>query len=112
MSNGWVVDAALANALKPGDMLSLRVSQPLRVASGGADLWLPIAYSYDTRALTWGTRSLGLSPTGREITGEIAWGLPLWGGTGSTNLFWRHNPGNYADLPMERGWSLGWKRGF
>ena len=112
VSNGWVVDAALANALKPGDMLSLRVSQPLRVASGGADLWLPIAYSYDTRALTWGTRSLGLSPTGREITGEIAWGLPLWGGTGSTNLFWRHNPGNYADLPMERGWSLGWKRGF
>ncbi|NBC37867.1 S8 family serine peptidase [Novosphingobium sp. FSY-8] len=111
-SNGWVVDAALANALKPGDTFSIRVSQPLRVAAGGANLWLPLAYDYDTQTTTWGTQRLNLRPHGREIATELAWHLPLWGGSANANLFWRHNPGHYATLPVDRGWSVGWKYGF
>lgn len=111
VSNGWVVDGSVANMFKLGDVVALRVSQPLRVSSGGLNLNLPVGYDYDTGA-TWGMRTLALNPTGREVATELVWQFPLHGGAANANLFWRHNPGNYANLPMDRGWSLGWKIGF
>ncbi|WDF72983.1 S8 family peptidase [Novosphingobium sp. KACC 22771] len=111
VSNGWVVDGSIANFFKVGDVLALRVSQPLRVASGGMNFHLPVAYDYDTGAV-WGMRRLSLAPTGREVDAELAWQFPLKGGSAGLNLFWRGNPGHYAALPDDRGVSLGWKKGF
>ena len=111
VSNGWVVDGSVANMFKVGDLLALRVSQPLRVSSGGLNLNLPVGYDYDAGAI-WSIRTLALNPTGREVATELAWQFPLYGGAANANLFWRHNPGNYANLSMDRGWSLGWKTGF
>lgn len=111
VSNGWVVDGSIANFFKYGDVLALRVSQPLRVESGGMNFHLPVAYDYDTGAV-WGMRRLSLTPTGREVDAELAWQFPLKGGSAGLNLFWRGNPGHYAALPDDRGVSLGWKKGF
>ncbi|MBB3955487.1 S8 family peptidase [Novosphingobium sediminicola] len=111
VTNGWVVDGSIANFFKFGDLLALRVSQPLRVERGGMNFHLPVAYDYDTGAV-WGMRRLSLAPTGREVDAELAWQFPLKGGSAGLNLFWRGNPGHYAALPDDRGVSLGWKKGF
>mgnify|MGYP000686317329 CR=1 FL=1 len=87
------------------------MSQPLRVASGGLNFYLPVAYSYDTGAV-WGLRQLSLAPHGREIDAEMAWRFPLHGGQANVNAFWRRNPAHYATLPDDTGWSLGWRKGF
>jgi len=111
ISNGWVIDGSIANMFKVDDVLALRLSQPLRVASGGLQFYLPVGYDYDTGAV-WATRSLALAPHGRELDAELAWQFPLHGGRASTNLFWRRNPGHFATLPDDTGLSLGWKTGF
>lgn len=111
VANGWVVDGAVTNFFKQGDSFALRVSQPLRVASGGLNFTLPTAYSYDSGAI-WGLRQLSLSPHGREIDAEMAWRFPLHGGQANVNAFWRRNPAHYAMLPDDAGWSVGWKKGF
>lgn len=111
VSNGWVVDGSIANFFKYGDVLALRLSQPLRVASGGMNFHLPVAYDYDTGTV-WAMRRLSLAPTGREVDAELAWQFPLKGGSAGLNLFWRGNPGHYAAMPDDRGVSLGWKKGF
>jgi hypothetical protein len=111
VSNGWVVDGSIANFFKYGDVLALRVSQPLRVAGGGMNFQLPVAYDYDAGAV-WGVRRLSLAPTGREVDAELAWQFPLKGGSAGLNLFWRRDPGHYAALPDDGGVSMTWRKGF
>jgi hypothetical protein len=110
VSNGWVVDGSIANFFKYGDVLALRVSQPLRVAGGGMNFQLPVAYDYDAGAV-W-VRRLSLAPTGREVDAELAWQFPLKGGSAGLNLFWRRDPGHYAALPDDGGVSMTWRKGF
>ena len=111
-SNAWSLDLARKDVFASGDSLALRVSQPLRVQSGGLNLELPVAYSYDTLAATNGIRRVNLSPRGREITGEIAWHGALWNGAAAASLFYRRNPGHFASLPDDKGVALSWKTGF
>jgi hypothetical protein len=111
-SNAWSLDMQRSNLFASGDTLALRISQPLRVQSGGLNLDLPVSYSYDTLTATNGISVLNLSPKGREVTGEIAWRGPLWSGAASASLFYRRNPGHYANAPDDRGVAVSWKVGF
>ena len=60
----WALDAGRRGVFVPADSLMLRISQPLRVESGGLRLNLPVDYSYDTLIATSGIRTFGLVPTG------------------------------------------------
>lgn len=111
-SYGWSLDVSRAGAFTAGDSLGLRLSQPLRVSSGSIGLTLPVAYDYATLTPTYGTRTLSLSPSGREIDGELAWRGPLWGGDGSVSVFYRIDPGHYASLPDDKGLAIRWQRDF
>jgi hypothetical protein len=111
-SSGWAIDASRTNLLQPGDSLSLRLSQPLRVESGGLNLRLPQAYDYATLAATSAVRHLDLSPRGRELMRELAWRGRLGGGALTASAYWRSEPMHYADLPDDFGLGLSWSTGF
>jgi hypothetical protein len=112
LSNAWSLDLARSSLFRHGDSLALRVSQPLRVQSGGLRFDLPVAYSYDTLTATRGIRQLSLTPRGREIDTELAWRGPLWGGSAGISVFYRKDPGHYAELPDDRGVAINWDRRF
>ncbi len=111
-SRAWSLDLERSGVFGAADALGFRIAQPLRVESGGLKLYLPVAYSYDTLAATYGIRPLSLAPEGREIMGELAWRGPLWGGNASTSLFYRRDPGHYANLTDDRGIALRWSKRF
>jgi hypothetical protein len=111
-SSAWSVEALRDNALVGGDSLGLRIAQPLRVESGGLTLNLPVEYSYTALTATYASRTLSLSPDGREIDGELVWRGPLWGGAASASLYYRKDPGHYAALPGDKGLALTWLRKF
>ncbi len=111
-SNGWSIDLSRANTLTAGGSLGFRLSQPLRVSNGGIGLRVPVAWDYATFSPTYGTQSLSLAPSGREIDAELAWHGPLWGGNAGASLFWRKDPGHYASLRNDRGVALRWERVF
>ena len=46
---------------------------------------------------------LSLAPQGREVLGELAWSGPLPWGQGAASLFWRRQPGHYAEAPGDVG---------
>ena len=96
-----------------GDSFGLRLAQPLRVASGGIDLRLPVNYDYATGAPdAWLTQRFNLAPDGREVDIEARYSIGLGGGVLQTNLFWRRHPGNYAALPADRGGAVRFALGF
>ncbi|GAA5048683.1 hypothetical protein GCM10023208_06080 [Erythrobacter westpacificensis] len=111
-SNAWSFDLQRSGVFAANDRLALRISQPLRVASGGLDLNLPTSFSYDTLTAEYGVQRLSLSPGGREVTGELAWIGPIWGGSAAASLFLRHEPGHYADAADDVGAALRWSRRF
>jgi hypothetical protein len=112
VSRAWSLDLTRGNVLVRGDSFGFRLSQPMRVESGGLNLLLPVDYSYATLAPTYGTRTLSLSPRGRELTGELAWRGSLWNGAAAASLFYRQDPGHYAALPDDRGVAVSWSRAF
>ena len=111
-SSAWSFDAARLGVFKPGDWLGLRVSQPLRVESGGIALNLPVDYSYTTLQPTFARSVLNLAPRGREVDTELAWRGPLWSGAAMLSLFYRTDPGHYASLPDDRGVAFSWSKQF
>lgn len=105
-SRSWSVEAGKAG-LFGGDRFDLRVSQPLRVNSGGLDLLLPSHWDYATAAVDgWTTQRMSLAPTGRELLVEARHGVMVGRGELSTHLFWRRDPGHIAALPPERGMAV------
>ena len=111
-SSAWAFDVSKFGVVQPGDVLSFRLAQPLRVGSGGLNLTLPVAYSYDTLTATLGERRLSLAPAGRERVAELAWRGTLWDGAFSTSLYARTDPGHYAALPNDYGVAASWSRKF
>lgn len=111
-SNAWSFDLQRSGVFAADDRLALRISQPLRVASGGLDLNLPTSFSYDTLTAEYGVQRLSLTPEGREVTGELAWIGHIWGGSAAASLFLRHEPGHYADAADDVGAALRWSRRF
>lgn len=112
VSGAWALDSSKEGIFTAADSFALRVSQPLRVESGGLRFTLPVAYSYETLTATEGLRTLSLSPKGRELATELVWRGPLWEGAGMVSLFYRKDPGHFASLPDEKGVALSWVRQF
>lgn len=107
-SSGWSLDFTRHGLFAGNDNLSLRIAQPLRVSSGGLNLALPVDYSYDTLTATTGLRHINLSPSGHEISRELAWRE----GPVTASLYWRSDPGHYAKAPDDYGLALGWATEF
>ena len=110
-SDAWSFDLS-KSGLWGRDLLSLRLSQPLRVVGGGLNLSLPSGYDYATLATTTTDRTLDLRPVGAERVAEAAYARALWGGSLSVNGYWRTDPGNNAARPDDRGALLRWSAGF
>jgi hypothetical protein len=108
-SNAWSIDLEHQSLFSAQDTIAFRLAQPLRVQSGGLNLNLPNAYDYETRTATSTISFVNLSPRGREITGEMAWHGPFLHGAASASLFYRHNPGNFADVWDDKGAAISWK---
>ena len=111
-SSAWALDGARENVFKPGDLLALRFSQPLRVESGGLALNLPVDYSYATLQTTYAARTLSLAPQGREIDTELVWRGPLWTGAAMFSVFYRQDPGHYAGVADDKGMAVSWGKAF
>ncbi len=111
-SSAWAFDAQRIGVFASDDSLALRLSQPLRIASGGLSLNLPVDYSYATRSPVYGQRLLSLAPKGREQDIELVWRGGLWNGTAMASLYYRTDPGHYASLPDDRGLAISWNRQF
>lgn len=111
-SNGWSFDIQHQGIWQRNDSLGLRLSQPLRVSHGGLMLDLPVSYDYATESATFGVVPLSLAPTGREIMGELSWHGMLFDGRAAASLFYRNQPGHYADAPADTGVALRWSREF
>ncbi|WP_245964388.1 S8 family peptidase [Sphingorhabdus wooponensis] len=102
-NNAFSLDLSGSNVLSRHDRVAFRIAQPLRVTSGGLALHLPVAYDYATLATTFAARQISLAPKGQEITSELIWGMPIYGGHLSSNLFWRQEPGHFENAPDDVG---------
>ena len=111
-SNAWAIDATRYGVFDQRDSVSFRLSQPLRVASGGLNFQLPTSYSYDTLLATQGISRLSLTPRGRELAGELAWRGYFASGTATGTLFYRRNPGHNAALADDKGVAVSWSTAF
>ncbi|WP_052766091.1 S8 family peptidase [Aurantiacibacter gangjinensis] len=111
-SNAWSLDIQRVGVFAGADRMALRISQPLRVQSGGLNLNLPVAYDYETLTAEYGLRTLSLTPQGREMTGELSWIGQLWGGSAAASLFYRRDPGHFETVPDDMGVGLRWSRDF
>ena len=112
VTSAWAFDLGKQNLFKAGDLLALRVSQPLRVDRGGIAFNLPVDYSYATLQPTYQVSILSLTPQGREMDGELVWRGPLWNGAAMLSLFYRVDPGHYANLPNDKGVAASWSKAF
>ncbi|MEY4238591.1 MAG: hypothetical protein RL339_1192 [Pseudomonadota bacterium] len=111
-TSAWAFDARRIGVFGAEDSLALRVSQPLRVDSGGLSLNLPIDYSYATLSPIYRQRLLSLAPAGREQDVELAWHGGLWNGTAMASFYYRKDPGHYSTLLDDRGVAVSWNRRF
>jgi hypothetical protein len=111
-SDAWALDLSKRGALFGGDRFALRVTQPLRVRSGGLNLRVPISYDYATLEAGYESRFFNLAPTGREVDFEAAYGVPLLGGELSGNVFARRQPGHIAAMDADLGAAIRFTLGF
>ena len=102
-SGAYAVDFAKTGLFGSNDRLGLRVSQPLRIDKGGFALMLPTGYDYATESATNSLSRFSLSPSGREIDGEISYATALGMGWLSGNLFYRHQPDHRASADADVG---------
>ena len=112
LSQAFAVDLEKLGVFASSDRVALRIAQPLRVESGGVRLSLPVDYDYATLRPVYGVDTFALTPSGRELVGELAWRGELWGGDAAASVFWRKDPGHFASLPDDKGAAVKWGRGF
>ena len=110
-SSAWSFDVGKSGVLGD-DLLSFRISQPLRVSGGGLSLLVPTGYDYATLTPDYTRRRLDLSPVGAERTAEVAYSRAVGVGRLSLNGWWRVDPGNNALIGDEQGALLRWSAGF
>lgn len=102
-TRGWSFDLTRFGVFSKSDSLGLRLSQPLRVSGGALQFDLPVDYDYATESAIAGRQSLSLTPSGREIIGELGWRGTLPIGTVSTSVYYRNQPGHFRDAPSDVG---------
>lgn len=112
-SAAYAFDVSKQGLFGPADRLGFRLSQPLRIASGGLAMTLPTAYSYETETPAMSLERFSLSPRGREIDAELSYGSPVLGsGWLGTNLFVRRQPGHFAAADADVGGAVRFTLGF
>jgi hypothetical protein len=111
-SEAFAFDIAKAGAFAGSDRLALRVTQPLRVRSGGFDIKLPVRYDYASLGVSYEPRFLNLAPAGREIDYELSYSLRMLGGNFGANVFMRTDPGHVEARRDDIGGALRFSRGF
>ena len=109
VSNAFAIDL---NHMGATSRFGLRVSQPLRIASGGLKLNLPTSYDYATGSVGYGRSTLNLAPQGREIDVEASYGLALGKGWLDANAFVRRQPYHFAAAAPDAGMALRYGVGF
>jgi hypothetical protein len=104
-TGAYGLDLSKLGIFGTADQLGLRISQPLRVEKGGFAAWLPTAYDYGTGSATRSLSRLSLTPSGREIAGELSYGKGLFDNAGwfGANVFYRRQPGHIASAPNDVG---------
>ena len=102
-TEAFAFDLSRAGLFAASDRLAVRLMQPLRVASGGFDLDMPVGYDYATGTARLERRFFNLAPTGREIDYEVAYGLELLGGRLDVNGFLRTDPGHVEAMGNDIG---------
>jgi hypothetical protein len=107
-------DLTRHGVLGSNDRLGFRLSQPLRVESGGFSMMLPTAYDYDTQTATSSLSRFSLTPSGREVDAELSYGTDVLGDAGwiGGNLFVRREPGHIADSKDDYGAAIRFTLGF
>ena len=107
-SGAYGLDVSKLGLFSAGDRFGLRIAQPLRIARGGFATWLPTGFDYDLGTATMTRSTLSLSPSGREIDGEVSYGSSLLNGKGwfGGNLFYRRQPGHVAAANADVGAGL------
>jgi hypothetical protein len=105
-TEAFAFDLSRTGMFAAADKLAFRVMQPLRVASGGFDLDMPVGYDYATGTARFERRFFNLAPTGREIDYEIAYGLGLLGGHLDFNAFLRTDPGHIETMRKDVGTAI------
>jgi hypothetical protein len=113
-TDGWSFDLWRRGTIRQGDLLSFRVTQPLRVRSGGYQLNVPVSYDYATTSVGYDSSTFNLAPQGRELAFEAAYLLPLFNGAGSVsaNTFYRRDPGHIDAARDDVGAALRFTLGF
>lgn len=111
-SSAWALDLGHTGILAEDDSLALRISQPLRIESGGLSLNLPVDYSYATLSPVYAARQLSLTPQGREQDIELVWRSWLWNGAAMASIYYRKDPGHYSAMPDDHGVAISWNRRF
>jgi hypothetical protein len=113
-TGAYAFDLAKLGVLRNNDKLGLRIAQPLRVEHGGFSMWLPTSYDYATQTATDSFTTMSLTPSGREVDGELSYGSSLLDGNAwfGGNLFYRRDPGHIANSPDDVGAALRFTLGF
>jgi hypothetical protein len=113
-TGAYGLDVSRLGLLGSGDRLGFRLSQPLRVESGGIAMMLPTAYDYSTLSASYSLTRLSLTPSGREVDAEVSYGSSLLGGQGwiGGNLFLRRQPGHIASADDDYGAAIRFSLGF
>jgi hypothetical protein len=113
-TGAYGIDLAKLGLLTGSDKLGLRLSQPLRVESGGFAMLLPTSYDYATGSATTSLSRFSLRPSGRELDAELSYGTSLLDGNGwvGGNLFMRRDPGHIAASKDDIGAAIRFTLGF
>lgn len=111
-TDAFAFDLSKAGALTSSDKLALRISQPLRVRSGGFDLNMPVSYDYATGDVGFEQRFLNLAPTGREVDYELAYSVGALGGNLGLNAYLRTDPGHIETMKKDVGGAIRFTLGF
>lgn len=112
LSNAFALDAQHHGVWRRGDRLALRLSQPLRVATGGLLFNLPTGYDYASQTSQFDQQFLNLAPGGREIDVEMVYAFPISIGQVSANMFYRKDPQNIAAAADDMGIAIRLSTGF
>ncbi len=98
-------------ALPNQDVVSVSLSQPLRVEKGRASLTLPVARTKYGRVLHTSIEA-PLAPDERQIDLTVTWEKPLVGGPLRLGFIWSHNPDHSSSVDPRVTFLAGWRRTF
>lgn len=110
-TGAYALDLSRSGLWDASDRLGLRLAQPLRVDGGGLELHVGTSYDYATETAAFGWQRIGLTPSGRELIGEVGYDRNLWGGRIGANVYYRRHPGHIAGVDADRGAAIRFSRG-